>query len=92
MPDRSPAEQMMLLALSPTNVNSVAEIMRNPIRDIMDVQMKGMESLMWGFLAAEGDLTRIPVVLGAIALERLDDPAKIIRIIIINGARRGGLQ
>ena len=91
MVDKSPAEQMMLLALSPRNINSVAEIMHNPVRDIVEIQLKGIESLTWGLLATEGDVTRVPAAFGAVALERLDDPAKIIQIIITNGLKQGGI-
>ena len=91
MVDKSPAEQMMLLALSPKNMNSVAEIMRNPIREIVDLHLKGIESLTWGLMATEGDVTRIPMAVGAVGLERLDDPAKMIRIIISNGMKQGGI-
>ena len=91
MVDRSPAEQMLLLALSPKNVNAVSDIMGNPIRDILEIQLKGLESLTWGLIATEGDIAKVPVSIGAVLLERIDDPAKIIRIAIMNGIKKGGV-
>jgi len=90
MADQSPVEKLLLLALSPKNVNSVADIMSNPIRDIAEIQLKGIESLSWGLLATEGDMTRVPAALAAIGLERIEDPAKVIRIIMTNGIKKGG--
>jgi hypothetical protein len=91
MVDRSPVEEMFLLALSPTNMNSVSLIMQNPLREIADIQLKAIESLSWGLLATEGDVTRLPAALGAMALERIEDPAKMIKIIITNGIKKGGV-
>ena len=91
MVEKSPAEQLFLLALSPRNINSVAEIMRNPLRDIAEIHLKAIDSLLWGFMATEGDATRAPAALGAVAIERIDDPAKILRIIITNGMKQGGV-
>jgi len=90
MVDKSPVENLLLLALSPKNINLVAGIMSNPLRDIAEIQLKAMESLSWGLLATEGDATRLPTALAAVGLERIEDPAKIVRIIITNGTKKGG--
>lgn len=89
MVDKTPAQEMVLLAFSPENMGSMAKIMHNPIRQISDVQLQGAEALTWSVVATQGDLNNLPAALSMFLLERLEDPIKIARI-ILNDTMRGG--
>lgn len=86
-----PIEQIIALALKPSNLNSVLGIMNNPIRQIAKVQLESMESLMASIIATEGDVNKVPLAAGAFLAERLEDPVKMARVIITNGMNKGGI-
>ena len=92
MPEaRAPIEDLMVLAFEPRNVNAVMAIMQNPVRQITELQFKAVESLAWSLLAVEGDASKLPIAAGAFMAERIEDPIRVVKIIMTNGIQRGGI-
>lgn len=91
MADQPPVDQLVSLALRPSNINGVVSIMNNPVRQITQLQIQAMESFLWSLMSTEGDISKVPIAAGAFIVERIDDPAKIAKIIMINGAKQGGV-
>jgi len=92
MPEvRPPIEDLMVLAFKPSNLNAVMAIMQNPVRQLAEMQFRAMESFAWSLLAMEGDPAKLPIAAGAFMAERIEDPMKVMRIVMTNGVNRGGI-
>lgn len=82
MVDTAPLEEILLLPFAPSNVESVAKIMRNPMRDFGKLNIQAVESLGSSVLATQGDPNQLPIAMTLFLMERLEDPVTLLKILM----------
>jgi len=85
MPAASPQNTLLQLSqvlFAPANLNKVQRIMNNPLRNLMQLQMASLESLITSFVAAEGKPENVPTALAMFFIERAEDPLRVLGIMV----------
>jgi len=81
--------QVSEILFAPKNMNKMQGVMTNPVRNLMQLHMSAMESLMAAFIAAEGKPENLPTALAMFLVERAEDPLMAINILLGMGRQQG---
>lgn len=71
-------------------MNKMQGVMMNPVRNLMQLHMSSMESLMAAFIAAEGRPENLPTAIAMFFVERAEDPLMIFNILLGMGQQPKG--
>jgi len=82
--------QVSEVLFAPSNMNKIQKIMENPVRGLVQLHMRSLESLMTSFVAAEGKPDNVPMALMMFFIERAEDPFVIINILLGMGLPQRG--
>jgi len=64
--------------------------MQNPIRNLIQLHLGGLESIMSSFIAAEGKPENIPTAMMMFLIERAEDPIVVLNILLGMGMPKEG--
>lgn len=82
MSDRSIPLELAEVILEPKNVDKVLYIMRNPLRELLQLQMEQFETFTSAIVAGQGNPEDTLYALLYALFERADDPIKVLQILI----------
>ena len=81
--------QMSQVLLAPSNMNKMQGIMQNPLRNLAQLHMSQLETMMASVMAAEGKPENLPTALMMFLIERAEDPLMVLSI-FLGMAQKGG--
>lgn len=82
--------QMSQVLLAPSNMNKMQAIMQNPLRNLMQLHMQQIETMMASTTAAEGKPENLPTAIIMFLIERAEDP--LIALSILLGMAQKGVM
>jgi hypothetical protein len=82
--------QLSQVMFASSNLNKMQKIMENPMRGLMQLQLRSIESLMTSFVAAEGKPENVPTAIMMFFIERAEDPFVAFNILLGMGLPQRG--
>jgi hypothetical protein len=74
--------QVSQVMFASSNMNKMQKIMENPVRSLIQLHLRSMESLTTSLVAAEGKPENLPTAIVMFFIERAEDPFVAFNILL----------